>query len=191
MTANDKRPGRKDRNTRKTRRSVHEATIRLLVAKSRGIKIRKFRATLQEVLERTLGAEGDIEQAMLFAKRIRPDAYKIDEAGRIVTIFEVEDTSPLSAAKLELLGNLWFFLDCEEWQLRVVTLDRYGNRASPGLRVGEFFYAGLDNEADAPSEYRTCSRCGATWVAAGEGEYVCPECLRSVAGARPGSCATA
>lgn len=55
-----------------------------------------------------------------------PDAFTIDADRREVTVFEVEVTCPISEKKLLDMGWLWFQLDADDWDLRLVTIDRRG-----------------------------------------------------------------
>lgn len=55
-------------------------------------------------------------QALLGANRKRPDAFLIDCDQQLVTLFEVVETSHCDPRDYAML---WFYLDCEEWGLRI------------------------------------------------------------------------
>jgi hypothetical protein len=56
-----------------------------------------------------------------------PDAFLIDCDRDTVVLFEVEDSTPVSEAKMEIYTNLFWMLDWYSWGLVIVTLDRWGN----------------------------------------------------------------
>tara|TARA_R100001480_G_scaffold12339_1_gene21121 strand:- start:572 stop:1048 length:477 start_codon:yes stop_codon:yes gene_type:complete len=55
-----------------------------------------------------------------------PDAYRICEFCKTVFMYEVEDSHKITAHKMADLANLWFYLDCEYWDLVLYSVDRYG-----------------------------------------------------------------
>jgi hypothetical protein len=55
-----------------------------------------------------------------------PDAFYIDASRFQVVCYEVEDTHPVPIDKLEKYADLAFKLDCYEWTLHVVMLNRWG-----------------------------------------------------------------
>lgn len=56
----------------------------------------------------------------------RPDLWFVDADERVVNLFEIEDTSPLTGTKLEKLVNFWWAMDDESWDVCVIVFDRYG-----------------------------------------------------------------
>jgi hypothetical protein len=79
-----------------------------------GLSDRERRAKLMEMYGET------------FPPAIRPDLYEIDEEKRLIRLFEIEDTNPLSDAKLAIIFNWWWELDCEDLELELYVSDRYG-----------------------------------------------------------------
>ena len=70
------------------------------------------------------GEASDLRELIL-ENRIIPDAYLIDADKRTAYLFEIEDTHPLSPKKLRKLSQIWFRLDCIDWEMRVFLVDRY------------------------------------------------------------------
>jgi len=90
------------------------------------MKIGGFTKTLCAAMERVNGKLDAEELTPLLRRhRIIPDAYLIDTDFNVVYLFEIEDTNPLSADKLRKLSEIWFRLDCIEWEMRVFLIDRY------------------------------------------------------------------
>lgn len=58
---------------------------------------------------------------------IRPDLYEIDEADKLIRLFEIEDTHPLSDSKLHKLAFWWWSLDSYGFELELFVTDRYGH----------------------------------------------------------------
>jgi len=58
--------------------------------------------------------------------RFIPDAYRVDEAEMVVTVWEVEVTSRISEEKVNAYINLFWFLDYEDWSLRMLTMSHLG-----------------------------------------------------------------
>ena len=57
---------------------------------------------------------------------IIPDAYIFDPDFEVVTAYEVEDTHPLTPAKLSIYADIFWILDQKHWLLKLIVLDRYG-----------------------------------------------------------------
>jgi hypothetical protein len=55
-----------------------------------------------------------------------PDLWFVDVDSRVVHIFEIEDSSPLTPSKLKRLVDFWWAMDDEAWDVKVVVFDRYG-----------------------------------------------------------------
>lgn len=94
------------------------------------IRDKGFKAEVLKLLK--LEDEGNTlhDDDGLFCDRfagVVPDAYQILNSERIVRIFEVEDSNPLSLIKLSKLHDLWWLLDEVYYILEVVVLNRYGH----------------------------------------------------------------
>lgn len=93
---------------------------------------KSIRRTLLEVALKGLDSH-DIEYQKTFEEtgsrwnpRFKPDLWFIDSECREVSLFEIEDTSPLKNKKLENLVNFWWFMDKEGWNVKCWVFDRYG-----------------------------------------------------------------
>lgn len=90
------------------------------------MKIGGFAKTLCASIERVNGKfDADELKSLLRRHRIIPDAYLIDDDIEVVYLFEIEDTNPLTADKLRKLSEIWFRMDCIEWEMRVFLIDRH------------------------------------------------------------------
>ena len=61
-----------------------------------------------------------------FPPKIIPDLFEIDRESKIIRLFEIEDTHPLTNEKLELLIEWWSALDGYSIGLELFVADRYG-----------------------------------------------------------------
>jgi hypothetical protein len=107
--------------------SMHEMTIRVLVGNDPRIQRNGFAAALRAAVDRD-NEDGDGDEVERVARQIIPDAFMIDEGARVVTVYEVEDTCPITYEKMRLLGGIGFALDCEDWEFNLVVVDRYGGQ---------------------------------------------------------------
>ncbi len=55
-----------------------------------------------------------------------PDLWYVDTEDRVVHVFEIEDTSPLTSEKLWKLVDFWWSMDNECWDVHCTVFDRYG-----------------------------------------------------------------
>jgi hypothetical protein len=85
-----------------------------------------YARNLRKAIRATHG-EGEEEHMgeMLSEYRVIPDGYIIDRQNQTVYFFEIEDTNPISTDKLRKLSQIWFYLDCIQWDLKVFLIDRY------------------------------------------------------------------
>lgn len=58
----------------------------------------------------------------------RPDAWTVDHEEGLVTVYEVEVTHHLNDDSLLAYGWAWFLLDCVDYDLELVRIDRSGKR---------------------------------------------------------------
>ena len=61
-----------------------------------------------------------------FPPKIIPDLFEIDADNKIIRLFEIEDTHPLTNEKLEILIEWWSALDGHGINLELFVTDRYG-----------------------------------------------------------------
>lgn len=59
-----------------------------------------------------------------------PDLWFIDEECMSLVCLEVEDSSRLSAYKLEEYRRLWFTFDCYHWETHLISISRWGAPAA-------------------------------------------------------------
>jgi hypothetical protein len=78
-----------------------------------------------------------------------PDLWYVDAEKRVVHIFEIEDTSPLTSIKLSKLVDFWWSMDNECWDVQCTVFDRYGLQPR---RINLQRAAFLDMGADTNSE---------------------------------------
>jgi len=90
------------------------------------MKVKAFAKNLcAEVSRVNFELDGEELRHLVSRHRIIPDAYLIDSDRKVVYLFEVEDTHPLTADKLRKLSEMWFRLDSIDWEMRVFLIDRY------------------------------------------------------------------
>lgn len=65
--------------------------------------------------------------------RYVPDAYILDPEMERLVVFEVEDSHPLTYRKYSAYADLAFALDCEEWEFKLFSVDRYGGEKEVDL----------------------------------------------------------
>lgn len=58
-------------------------------------------------------------------RSVVPDAFEIDTEVRLVTVYEVEVTHPLTNVKREKYKAYFWMLDEVYWRLRVITVDKH------------------------------------------------------------------
>jgi len=105
--------------------SRHEALVRRF-----GVKYRAERSGFFAALFRELSSQFDMvkDEFPKSLKWYRPDLFLIDAPARLVTIWEVEDCSPLKQSQIDQYDSLrWFIGDACEWKTDLRVIDRYGN----------------------------------------------------------------
>jgi len=105
-----------------------------------GIRQKKFHKTIVSVFIDDED-KGQIDQA---SAGLIPDGYKICEECQTITVYEVEDTNPLTISKLEKYVHLWLSLDSCFWVLLLCVVDRYGHNRR-WIDLCDCFYAMLPN----------------------------------------------
>ncbi len=141
----------------------HAELIARLCAESGSIHTRRWMRDLRRAYYRARhGRIGrDEDAARLWADdvdgggqqgKLVPDAHMIDAARRQCVLYEVDDTSRQTPHKLRAYSSLWFDMDCVEWGLTLVRVDRdyqFGIYNLPGiewwcaLNPGEHTYGAL------------------------------------------------
>ena len=73
--------------------------------------------------------DGDPETIKFHKDELRrvPDGFFVDREARNIVIFEVECAHPMEEDKILAYRKLAWTLDCLEWHMPVVVLDRYGD----------------------------------------------------------------
>src|SRR5947209_4091588 len=59
-----------------------------------------------------------------------PDAFIVDRERQCVTVIEVEGAHPLNDEKMELYCDLWWSIDGTDWDMRLITVDRWGTETA-------------------------------------------------------------
>jgi len=109
--------------------TIHRAIVDAVVA-DRGLSTARF---MESVIKAARLDATDTRESV--SPALIPDAYKIDRSSRTVEAYEVEVTSPVTGDKLERFAALAWELDCEEWDLRLFIVNRFGHVSPPvGLR---------------------------------------------------------
>lgn len=121
--------------------SIHTAVIRILQGRNSRLRTTGFKAQVIGALEEDSASATWIRENWT---RI-PDAFVVDAGAETVTCIEVEDSHPLDGAKLADYLDLWFLLDCESWELVVLSVDRYG-RSQPVPLIDFWFVDLRDRE---------------------------------------------
>lgn len=127
----------------------------------------------------------ELHMALADASTIVPDAYHIDPKKRVVTLAEVEVTSPISAEKMEKILRLWLAIDTEAWHLQLLRVDASGMRTLTKDRdLGAAFYK-LESERAEEKRQREAARCSfcskasfevAAMIMGPPGVAICGEC---------------
>jgi hypothetical protein len=103
----------------------HQELIEAL--KRSGASTGPFRGDCVRAIDRSVADPREAGIAQIdWQCSVRPDAYKVDELGATVTVFEVEVTSAVTEEKLSKYEDLWWFLDEYHWRLKLVAIDRFG-----------------------------------------------------------------
>lgn len=90
------------------------------------MRVKGFARNLYTAIKKINGeADADDINEILLENRIIPDGYVIDQKTQTVYVFEIEDTNPLTMNKLRKLAQIWFYLDCVYWDLKLLVIDRY------------------------------------------------------------------
>jgi hypothetical protein len=100
--------------------------------------------------------------SLLKGNRIIPDAYRIDQERRTVFLFEVEDTNPISPGKLRKLSEIWYRLDCLDWEIRVFLIDRYMHHWSV-LPLSKVWHTLESEDASKRSQKGEAARQDVDW----------------------------
>lgn len=105
--------------------TIHRAIVDAVVA-DRGLSTARF---MESVIKAARLDATDTRESV--SPALIPDAYKIDRSSRTVEAYEVEVTSPVTGDKLERFAALAWELDCEEWDLRLFIVNRFGHVSPP------------------------------------------------------------
>jgi hypothetical protein len=89
------------------------------------MQIKGFAKSLCAAIRRDSEGEASDLKVLIKKNQIIPDAYVVDKDKSALYLFEIEDTNPISAAKLRKLSEIWFRLDSIDWEMRVFLIDRY------------------------------------------------------------------
>lgn len=116
---------------------LHELAIQRLTKERDGVKVGGLNKFC-----RGLGKKHNFDFFYLL-KRI-PDAwsydpYETDELPGTINLYEIEDSNPISAAKLRDYTDFWFYCDCDYLDVRLFVFDRYGHNERE-ISLTEYWY---------------------------------------------------
>jgi hypothetical protein len=112
--------------------ALHKGLTRL-IAREPGVETKGWRRTLQDALA---------DDAQIDIPNRLPDAFRVDQANRRATIWEVEIRHPLTDERLFEWARLWFVLDCHSWDFDLVVVNRLGEFRPVNLPA--LWWASLD-----------------------------------------------
>lgn len=94
-------------------------------------KSSKFMSELFKVLKDNLDEldfmdEYELKSFLDSHCRIVPDYFRINGNDQIISIYEIEDSHPLTVEKLCRLRDIFWLLDYVYWEFKLFIVDRYG-----------------------------------------------------------------
>ena len=107
---------------------AHKEAVAQLVLN--GASTEKFGRAIRRLWRDVQGADNDAVE--FFSRKAGgfcriPDAYRIDRATKVVTVYEVVVASEVSRDKAVDYLNLFWMLDGEYWTLDVIEVSKHGN----------------------------------------------------------------
>lgn len=123
-------------------RSIHEMTIALLSAAYPAAETTGFHSALRAVMRKA-----GFHKEEMWRPSIIPDLWFVDEECMSVIAIEVEDSNKVTMEKLQIYYDLWFSLDCENWEMHLLCADRWGNLSPVPLFMGRTFPADMPKNA--------------------------------------------
>jgi len=124
---------------------MHNVAVMALQRDDPAIQTTGLAAAMQKLM-REPGHRTDCDElkAMWNGIRIHPDAFKLEKLENDfpqLSIYEIEDTSPITVHKMLGICELWWLMDAMYGDLRVFVFDRYGqNRREIDVREWESIY---------------------------------------------------
>jgi hypothetical protein len=129
--------------------TAHERVIRALVASDPAVERRGFWKRLRDLYVSAAAEDDEAPWDDVPRKTFQPDAFKFDHEQQLLILFEVEATSPISAAKLDNLAYFWFEMDAvgpEGWLPVVMRFDRHGTHTGT-IDLMHAYHSLLEREA--------------------------------------------
>jgi hypothetical protein len=118
-----------------------------MLSRDNGLNRYRFRVLVTRALicdtNSSFHDEDDVQCEFSSLTCVRPDAFRIDNEHRIVTVFEVEDTSRISREKADAYIDLWWAFDTCSWFFEVVVVDTNGHARH--WDMDDLSYDGIDN----------------------------------------------
>jgi len=102
--------------------TIHSNSIKKLVLRDPELETSGFKKAITELMQKHDYVE-DAKSVINKACNFYPDAYKIGE--NEVVIYEVEDSSAISADKMTKITDLFNYMDFYGLNLRLIVTDRY------------------------------------------------------------------
>lgn len=91
----------------------------------------------------------------------QPDLCEIDTGKGEITIYEIEDTHPLTEHKLRDVLSWWFAIDDDMgWSARLIVTDRYGLTERELPLSNLYFEVMLGAPSDSPAALHTAQQMG-------------------------------
>ncbi len=110
-----------------TRTTVHAGLIAKILADNPTARTRGFMAALRKLPDAEYMHELASEYAFWFASvLVIPDAFKVDETTRTVTVYEAVHHHDISPFKFGRFSEIAWAMDEDRWKLKLVRIDRFG-----------------------------------------------------------------
>ncbi|WP_310496885.1 hypothetical protein [Sandarakinorhabdus sp.] len=122
----------------------HQKTINELADADAAIHTKGFWTAVRKLV----GSLPNADLSNFTLSTFVPDAYKFDPTAKQIIIYEVENTSRLTADKLDDLAWFWFEWDCydyDDWTVQVYVKDCLGTPARP-LNMPNLYYQLVDRQ---------------------------------------------
>ena len=119
--------------------AVHEIAVARILAANPEAKTRRLMKAIRDAVEPWQREDFTSLAAI-------PDAFIVDPINRLVTLFEVEVTHPVSEYKMQLYGDLWWGIDGNDWDMLLIKVDGEG-RETAVIDMGDYVTEKLVSDA--------------------------------------------
>jgi hypothetical protein len=116
---------------------LHELAINRIIKNREGVKVGGLNKFC-----RTLAKKHNFD--FFYGLKRIPDAwsyepYETEDLPGTISLYEVEDGHPISAAKMRDYTDFWFYCDCDYLDVRLFVFDRYGQNERE-ISLTEYWY---------------------------------------------------